>query len=72
MGIVQAVADIFGSITALVTQGRYVRTQPTLDPTLKPNEFQRQNHTATIIIGGLLLAIVVLVIAAAITAAKRK
>ncbi len=72
MGIVQAVSEIFGNITALITQGRYIRTQPTLDPSLKPGDFQRQNHTTTIIIGGLLLALIVVVIAAAITAAKRK
>ena len=72
MGIVAAVAEVFGGITTLITQGRYIRTQPSLDPTLNPGEFQRQNHTATIIIGGLLLAIIVVVVVAAITAAKRK
>lgn len=67
--LVTAVSEIFGNITGLITQGRYIRTQPTLDPTLKPADFQRQNHTTTIIIGGLLLAIVGVVIAMAI---KRK
>lgn len=72
MGIVGAVASIFSGISNLVVQGRYLRTANTLNPTLNPGEFQRQNHTTTIIVGGLVILIIAIVVATAVVAAKRK